>query len=107
MKRYIKATTYIEDEIKEIRGMHINYKGKDPSYKYRVAEIDWDAETSDGRGAREVLNLLEDEGWDIQQFDGYCLVEVDSIDDYNVFKEDYKKAKKEAIERLKHQHDAE
>ena len=103
MKRYIKTTTYVEDMIKEIRGMHVNYKGRDPQYHYRVAEIDWNDEIASGRGADEAIEILEADGWNIDRFDGYCNVVIDSEAEYNVFKDDYKKAKAEAIERLKHQ----
>ena len=103
MKRYIKATTYIEDMIKEIRGMHVNYKGRDPQYRYRVAEVGWDDEIAYDKGAEEVLDILENDGWNIDRFNGYCLAEVDSEAEYSIFKDDYKKAKAKAIERLKHQ----
>ena len=106
MKRYIKSTTYIEDVIKEVQGMHINYKGRDPQYKYRVAEIDWNEELGSGKGATEVIDILEDDGWDIDRFNGYCLARVDSADEYELFKQDYKKAKRDAVEMLKHQKSA-
>ena len=102
-KQSVYATTYVEDMIKEIRGMHVNYKGRDPQYRYRVAEIDWNDEISSGKGADEVIEILEADGWNVDRFDGYCLAEVDSEDEYSIFKDDYKKAKAEAIERLKHQ----
>ena len=98
--------TYIEDAMKEIRTLSASYKGKDPDYNYRIAEITFDDDLAGGKGAEEVADILEEEGYDIQQFQGYWIVPVDSMEDYKEFVQVYKKAKKDAIERLRHQKNA-
>lgn len=76
--------------------MKVSYKGKDSDFDYRVAQISYDdyneKETNILFGT---ASLMEKLGWKIDIVGcGYASCEVDDIDDYRSFMQDWKECKK-------------
>lgn len=75
--------------------MRIYYKGKDVLCKYRLAEIEFDEQTEENLYLH-IEEKMQKCGWNLQRVtEGYSLCEVDNRDEYELFKADYRKAKKE------------
>ena len=75
--------------------MVVNYKGRDSEYNYRIAEITYDDEKEQSR-MEQLQEIMSKEGWDIDIVTpGYAICEVDDMDSYKYFVQDWKKAKKE------------
>lgn len=74
--------------------MTINYKGMTKDYEYRIAEIEYsesELEVID----RMVFFLNRVKGWDlVNGVEGWAYCEVENKKEYELFKADYKKAKK-------------
>jgi hypothetical protein len=76
--------------------MKVSYKGQDSDFNYRVAEINYD---DDNKKEIDILSdiasLMEKLGWKIDIVGcGYASCEVDDIDDYKSFMQDWKECKK-------------
>ena len=73
--------------------MVLSYKGRDPQYNYRIAEITF--KESEMPKMEKLQQVMADLGWDIDIVtEDYAICEVDDIEAYNMFKEDWKQAKK-------------
>lgn len=73
--------------------MRVSYKGTDPTYPYRVAEIGY--EEKEEQTLEAIASIMTDFGWKIDIVgSGYASCEVDDIDDYKSFMEDWKECKK-------------
>ena len=73
--------------------MKVRYKGTDPNYPYRVAEIGY--EEKEEQTLESIAGIMTDFGWKIDIVGcGYANCEVDDIDDYKSFMEDWKECKK-------------
>ena len=73
--------------------MVVSYKGKDPNYSHRVAEITYDEDKEQNKLER-IQKVMKIQGWDIDIITpGYAICEVDDMDTYKVFVEDWKKVK--------------
>lgn len=73
--------------------MKVKYKGTDPNYPYRVAEIGY--EEKEEKTIEDIADLMTEYGWKIDIVGcGYASCEVDDIDDYKSFMEDWKECKK-------------
>lgn len=81
--------------------MRVSYKGTDSDFDYRVAEIAYDDDNEkEVRLLTNITELMEDRGWDINICGcGYASCEVDDIDDFRSFMEDWKECKKNARNR--------
>lgn len=76
--------------------MVVNYKGKDPDFDYRIAEITYDEDTESDKMDR-IVDFLIDEGWDVNIVTpGYGQCVVEDMDEYKEFVKDWKVAKKQA-----------
>jgi hypothetical protein len=81
--------------------MRVSYKGQDQDFKHRMAEIGYDDYDDKERTLLEnTAELMEDRGWNIDICGcGYASCEVDDIDDFRSFMEDWKECKKIARNR--------
>ncbi len=81
--------------------MRVSYKGQDQDFKYRVAEIAYDDYDDKERTLLEnTAELMEECGWNIDICGcGYASCEVDDIDDFRSFMEDWKECKRIARNR--------
>lgn len=74
--------------------MTINYKGMTKDYEYRIAEIGYD-ENEFELVDRLCFFLNRIKGWEVKNaVEGWAYCEVDDRAEYELFKADYKKAKK-------------
>lgn len=74
--------------------MTVNYKGMDKEFSHRIAEISYNEETEQ-RLMDRIETVMMIKGYEINQVTtGYATCEVDSMDDYRGFVEDYKQVKK-------------
>lgn len=76
--------------------MKVSYKGQGYDFNYRIAEISYD---DDNKKEIDILSdiasLMEELGWKIDIVGcGYASCEVDDIDDYKSFMQDWKECKK-------------
>lgn len=79
--------------------MRVSYKGQDQDFRYRVAEISYD-DNEELTLLENTAELMEDRGWNIDICGcGYASCEVDDIDDFKSFMEDWKECKKNARNR--------
>lgn len=78
--------------------MTVNYKGISKDYKYRIAEINFDAENENElKLFNKMCKPLELKGYKIDHcVFGYALVEVEDMDEYKIFVKDYKEIKHHA-----------
>ena len=76
--------------------MKVSYKGQDSDFNYRVAEISYnDDNKKEIDILSDIASLMEKFGWKIDIVGcGYASCEVDDIDDYKSFMEDWKECKK-------------
>lgn len=81
--------------------MRVSYKGQDQDFRYRVAEISYDDYDDKERTLLEnTTELMECHGWHINICGcGYASCEVDNIDDFRSFMEDWKECKRIARNR--------
>lgn len=81
--------------------MRVFYKGQNQNFKYRLAEIgydDWD--DKERTFLENTAELMKEYGWNINICgSGYASCEVDDIDDFRSFMEDWKECKKIARNR--------
>lgn len=85
--------------------MTIGYKGMSKDYEYRVAEICYnDDDKKDTELAERVaFFLIRIKGWDIDTaVPGWMCCQVENMDEYKVFKKDYKEAKKMILNCMKY-----
>lgn len=81
--------------------MTINYKGRTSDYEYRIAEIEY-SEKEMELIDRMVFFLNRVKGWDlVNAVEGWAYCEVENKKEYELFKADYKKAKKMISNSLK------
>ena len=77
--------------------MTINYKGATKDYDYRIAEISYNDEDKKEKELidRLVFFMNRIKGWDLTNVTaGWAVCEVENKKEYELFKADYKKAKK-------------
>lgn len=73
--------------------MRATYKGMDADYRYRIAEIGYGEE--ERPAIERIFNLLEVRGWEIDDVtDGYAIVPVEDMDEFNRFMKDWKACKR-------------
>lgn len=76
--------------------MRVTYKGEDPHFKYRIAEINYDEE-KEFKKLEELAHIMKTSfGWKIDFVtDGYALCSVDDYEAYRDFMNDWHRAKRE------------
>ena len=80
--------------------MRVNYKGIDPHFNYRLAEICFDESKLDVMN--RIAFLMRIKGWNIDIVtECYAQCEVDDYDDYKSFMEDWKESKKCILQCIK------
>lgn len=80
--------------------MRVSYKGQDQDFGYRVAEISYEDTKKEVEILTDIAELMKDCGWNIDICGcGYASCEVDDIDDFKSFMEDWKECKRNARNR--------
>lgn len=81
--------------------MRVLYKGQAPGFRYRLAEISYDDYDDKERTLLEnTAELMKECGWNIYICGcGYASCEVEDIDDFRSFMEDWKECKRNARNR--------
>ena len=76
--------------------MRVSYKGQDQDFKHRVAEIAYDDyDDKELTLLENTAELMKEYGWNIDICGcGYASCEVDDIDDFRSFMEDWKECKR-------------
>lgn len=77
--------------------MNINYVGRSPRYKYRIAEFCYDDENNkDYTLAFRIFNFLEKvHGYKVDtSVDGWACIEISDMEEYNDLKSIYLEAKR-------------
>lgn len=74
--------------------MRVNYKGMDAEFSHRIAEISYD-DVKEQRLMDRLETVMLIKGWNIEQITpGYAEIEIDDMNEYRSFVEDYKEVKK-------------
>ena len=74
--------------------MTINYKGMTKDYEYRIAEIEYNENENELKN-RLFFFLERIKGWVVNDAtEGWAYIKVEDKAEYELFKNDYKKAKK-------------